>query len=424
MPACKHVARISKVKYVVRLLWGFVAAGALAGCGLSQPNFFWFEASFYQSEARLRTLYNTHTLPHAVVRAEFPPVPALAVIEQTAPTNGGGQLLRDEVITDSTVEATLQTGGLPDAVEINRSFAPIERRWFAMYYANPPLTFVYQTLMRDFDASAIRYHSSEVFRMNAVPRSVYRIALGAGPMAPPWPVTIPPSAYEALGVPTLGAPPPSQVDGRDWAPLAKSLAGEMREGRADYAIRTYKALRRLELANPVPGLEWKAVLFDSSVVSGFGVPDGTLFISTNLVEKLNDDQLAAALAHLMGHERYQHYPHNLRVGEQLELAGPARFFNAVPKYPDVLTTPEYGFSRWEEVDANRIAVEYLARIDIPPDILFDALHKLSPESGEASAGEWPSFAQIHHLPETAADLGRMLDAGIFRSPDHIAESSR
>jgi len=418
------MARISKVKYVVRLLWGFIVAGALTGCWLFQPNFFWFEASFYQSEARLRTLYNTHTLPRAVVSAEFPRVPTLAAIEQTTPTTRGGQLLRDEVITDSTVEAALQTDGLPDAVEINRSFAPIERRWFAMYYANPPLTVVYQTMMANLDASAIRYHSGEIFRMSAVPRSLYRLALGAGPIAPPWPVTIPPSAYEALGVPTLGAPPPSQVDGRDWAQLAKSLAAEMREGRTDYAIRAYKALSRLKLANPVAGLEWKAVLFDSSVVSGFGVPDGTLFISTSLVEKLNDDQLAAVLAHLMGHERYQHYPNNLKVGEQVQLAGSARSIPEVPKYPDVLTTPEYGFSRWQEVDANRTAVEYLARIDIPPDTLFDALHKLSPESREASVGEWPSFAEIHHLPETAADLGRMLDAGILRSPDPIAESSR
>ena len=225
-------------------------------------------------------------------------------------------------------------------------------------------------------------------------------------------------------MPTLGPPPPSQVDGRDWAQLAKSLAAEMREGRADYAIRAYKALSRLKLANPVVGLEWKAVIFDSSVASGFGVPDGTLFISTSLVEKLNDDQLAAAMAHLMGHERYQHYPHNLRFGEQVRLAGSPGLFKEVPKYPDVLTTREYGFTRWEEVDANRVAVEYLARIDIPPDTLFDALHKLSPESGEAGAGEWPSFAQIHHLPETTADLGRMLDAGILGSPDPSAESSR
>jgi len=411
---------------VARLFWGLIAAGVLTGCALSQPNFFWiFEAPFYGSEARLRTLYETHELPRAVIRAEFPQVPTLEAIEQTTPTTRGGQLLRDETIVDSTVEAALQTDGLPDAVEINRSFAPVERRWFAMYYANPPLTLVYETWLQAFDVSAIRYHSGKVFGMSAVPRSVYRLALGAGPMAPPWPVTIPPSAYAALGVPALGPPPPLQVDGQDWAQLAKSLAAEMREGRADYAIRVYKALSRLKLANPVAGLEWTAVLFDSSVVSGFGVPDGTLFISTSLVEKLNDEQLAAAMAHLMGHERYQHYPHNLKFGEQVRLAGPTRIFpEVVPKYPDVLTTPEYGFSRWEEVDANRIAVEYLARIDIPPDTLFDALHKLSLESREVSAGEWPSFDQIHHLPETAADLGRMLDAGILRSPDPIAQSSR
>ena len=166
------------------------------------------------------------------------------------------------------------------------------------------------------------------------------------------------------------------------------------------------------------------MLFDSAVASGFGVPDGTLFISTALVGQLSDDQLAAVMAHLMGHERYQHYPENLRVGEQVRLVGSTKFFPEVPKYPDVLALPEYGYSRWQEVDANRVAIEYLAKIDIPPDTLFDALHKLSAENPEAETDEWPSFARIHHLPQTAADLARMLDAGIFRSPDGFAELSR
>jgi hypothetical protein len=39
---------------------------------------------------------------------------------------------------------------------------------------------------------------------------------------------------------------------------------------------------------------------------GFGVPDGTLFVSDALVEELEDTELAAVIAHLMSHEWYQH----------------------------------------------------------------------------------------------------------------------
>ncbi len=75
----------------------------------------------------------------------------------------------------------------------------------------------------------------------------------------------------------------------------------------------------------------------------------------------------------------------------------------------------YSFSRAQEVETNFVAVQYLARINIPPDALFDALAKLSAPGPEARLGdEWPSFARIHHLPETAADVGRLLDAGIFK----------
>ncbi len=406
--------------------WAVLAAAAIAGCtALSQPNFgYLIESSFNNSEARLHELYTIKALPLAVARQDFPRAPTLAAIEQTNPTTEGGQLLRDAAITDSTVEGALESNGLPEAVEINRSLAPVDAQWFAMYYPNPPHTVVYETTIVEFDPVGSRYSGREVFRMNAVPRSAYRFALGVGATPPPWPVTIPAGVREDFGVGELGTPPPPNVDGQPWAQMAGSIASQMRQGRADYGRRAYQALTRLKRANPVAGLEWKAVLFDSAVASGFGVPDGTLFISTTLVEQLSDDQLAAAMAHLMGHERYQQYPQNLRVGEQVRLVGSTKFLPEVPKYPDVLALPDYGYSRWQEVDANRIAIEYLAKIDIPPDTLFDALHKLSVESPEPGAEEWPSFARIHHLPQTAADLARMLDAGIFHSPDGVAELSR
>jgi len=399
-----------------------ITAGEVIGC-TSLTRLDYFEPPFYQSEDRIEALYNMHDTPVAVAREDFPREPTLAAIEDATPSTLGSQLLRDEAITDSAVEAALQSDGLPEAVELNKSFLPAEYRSFEMYYESPPLTAVYQTSLTNFDAVASRYHGIANLRINLVPRSVYRLALRTGPMPPPWPVTIPAGAYDPFGVPKLGPPPPTQVEGRNWGQLATSLGSQMRQGRADYARRTYQVFRRLELANPVAGLEWKVVLFDSTVMSGFGVPDGTLFVSTGLVEKLTDDQLAAAMAHLMGHERYQHYPQNLRAGEQVQLLGSPRFFAEVPKYPDVLTLPQYGYSRWQEVDANRIAVEFLGRIDIPPDTLFDTLNKLSSDNSETVAAEWPSFSQIHHLPQTAADLARMLDAGIFRSPDGIADLS-
>ena len=216
--------------------WAVLAAATIAGCAtLSRPNLgYLIESPFFNSEARIRALYTIKALPLAVARQDFPQPPTLAAIEETNPATEGGQLLRDAAITDATVAGALESNGLPEAVEINRSIAPVDAQWFAMYYPNPPHTVVYESTIASFDPAAPRYSGSEVFAMNAVPRSAYRFALGVGETPPPWPVTIPSEAREDFAVAMLAGPPPPKVDGQAWAQLAKSIASQMRQGRADY----------------------------------------------------------------------------------------------------------------------------------------------------------------------------------------------
>ncbi len=294
-----------------------MAACAVAGCEtLSQPYFHLIESPFNRSEARIRALPQNST-PLRIVREELPPQMALAPFTDSSPASEGNKLLRDEVILDSSVLAVLKSNGVPDAVELNRSRDARTDRWFAMYYKGPPETLAYATSLRNFNASGPRYHGTRACDLPQVPRSVWRLALGEGPLAPPWPVTIPVAARAPFGVPLQGPPAPAKANGEGWARLARGVASTMEIGTGDDARRTREAIKRLAQANRADGLNWTAVLFNSRVASGFGVPDGTLFVSTSLVEKLNDNQLAAVLAHLMGHERYQHYPHNLTVGEQV-----------------------------------------------------------------------------------------------------------
>ena len=250
--------------------------------------------------------------------------------------------------------------------------------------------------------------------MNQIPRSVERLALGYGPLPPPWPVTV--KWRMQFGVPVIGGPAPPTVSGKGWAYLAASVRSAMRPARDDDAQRVKSLFAKIARANAVDGLNWMVMPFDSRIRSGFGVPDGTVFVSSGLADSLSDDELIAVIAHLMGHERYQHYAQNLQTARTMRFAtepGPI-VPEAPPPFPEALTRPRYAYTRWQEIEANRVAIDYLAKIDIPPDTLFDALAKLSSEA--AASDEWPSFSLIHHLPANAFDLGKLLDTGDLKSP--------
>jgi predicted Zn-dependent protease len=80
-----------------------------------------------------------------------------------------------------------------------------------------------------------------------------------------------------------------------------------------------------------------------------------------------------------------------------------------------------GYTEQQEIEANYMAVRYLAAINIAPDTLFDALTKLTP-SACMSSEPVDSFAYLadwgvnHHPGRSGEDLGKMLDAGVIVLP--------
>jgi Zn-dependent protease with chaperone function len=266
------------------------------------------------------------------------------------------------------------------------------------------------------------YESRVVVDLPTVPRSVQRLAFDEGLLAPPWPVTIPPDLRDAFAVPPQPAVLPTEVDGRDYAVVANDLAGRLPnlEG-ARSQERAAGALARLAAVARVEGLNWRVVVFNAAGAMGFGVPDGTLFVSDGLVRALDDAELAAVIAHLMGHEWYQHarsaaHRRNILaatflVGGAFSVAGGGMGVFMIPTggYLALIAHPEFGYRQEDEVEANYAAARVLRAANFPPDSLFDAMVKLS---GKGEPGTL-AFNRLHRL-STAALLqyGLLLDAGL------------
>jgi predicted Zn-dependent protease len=223
--------------------------------------------------------------------------------------------------------------------------------------------------------------------------------------------------------------------------------------QGESADRAAKAFARLNPSSKLPGFNWRLVVLRSPENLGSGVLDGTIFLSNGLVSRLSNDELVALIAHLLGHAAYRH-DHDFwteassaeRVGVAaaaiiggpvligvgllacggnpdacdggLKIAGAGLQITGsglvdatkVASGPSEIPPPDQesvhsDYSRDQEVEANFMAVKYLHDVGIPPDTPFDALVKLAKEPSP--------FSKLHHADISAADLGRMLDAGVI-----------
>ena len=246
----------------------------------------------------------------AVDRSEFPAgADIVASIKQASPTSQGAQLLRANTVSDLSVADAVRQYGVPDAVEFraaNQNYEPVKALWFGMFYKSPPRTLVFR---RPFDPNPFcaPVHGELVLNLNQLPRAVQRLTFAAPPTPPPWPITIPANLSDFYGAPAIPAAPPAIVNGKEYEPAADYLRAHVTEVRQGLPLkRASAAFAKLNKAAETAGIEWKLIVLANPEPIGFGVPDGSLFVSDGLIASLSDPELAAVVAHLMAHVRYQH----------------------------------------------------------------------------------------------------------------------
>jgi Peptidase family M48 len=383
-------------------------AAALSGCGLN--------------EMAARDNLTTRT---QAVAPMLLPVGNTASAE-SAPGNlgsagsaaNGDQLLCEAVAAYPNLAPVVTEIGTPDAVEVNLNRV-------ALYYRNPPRTLVYEE--PPFSPNA-----NDVMDLKVVPRSVERLGFQEAPVPGPWPITVTLPQAEILGAPKLPNPPQGEEPAsfaskyREQADDLRSKISEVREGEA--YDRVNKALARLNPKSSLPGFDWRIVLVESPDDLVTFVPDGTIFLSNGLVGKLSDDELAAVIAHFMGHGAYgddRNTWTELGTGEKIGMvvAGGIVVAAMFPFWPALAAAgarpPDHiGYTEQQEIDADYMAVGFLAAADIAPDKLFDAMVKLSSPvcKSPQDANGLVDFNAYHHAQRNAEDLGKLLDAGLIPSP--------
>lgn len=168
--------------------------------------------------------------------------------------------------------------------------------------------------------------------------------------------------------------------------------------------RAQRVAGRLIPLTGEPNLRWEVVLFDDPGVNAFALPNGKIGIYRGMMEAVqNDDQLAAVIGHELGHVTADHAAQ--RIGtQQMSQLGAALVGSALGAGPQQANEiagllgmgATYGvvlpFSRQQELEADRIGVQYMARAGYQP---VEALEFWQNQMMQAGRGGPPEFLSTH-----------------------------
>jgi Zn-dependent protease with chaperone function len=130
-------------------------------------------------------------------------------------------------------------------------------------------------------------------------------------------------------------------------------------------------------------------LVDDPGINAANAGDSQFMVTTGLLQKANDDQLQAVLAHEVAHEDLGHVAKAQTLGAGLNI-GVILLDQLIPGSGAI--TPiagelvARGYSRREEYEADRHGVELLRRIGKPKEQMIDALSWLMQASGPSGGG--------------------------------------
>jgi predicted Zn-dependent protease len=157
----------------------------------------------------------------------------------------------------------------------------------------------------------------------------------------------------------------------------------------------------------LPSLPWEFTLLDSDVINAFALPGGKVFMSRGLAQMMtNEAQLAGVLGHEIGHVTARHGNERFSraAGAQLGLGvlgvavgsgAEAQMISDLAGQATELAL--LGYSRSQELESDKLGMEYMARAGYNPAAQRDVMEILLKAAG---SGGQPEFFSTHPHPES------------------------
>jgi len=159
------------------------------------------------------------------------------------------------------------------------------------------------------------------------------------------------------------------------------------------------------------------VIDKDDVENAFALPGGYIYIFKALLEKLDDDELAAILAHEVGHVCARHSIKRLQSGLGYQIMQILVIRGAKDSYTRRKAGEAFGQlmlanSREHEFEADALAVKYLKKANYDPEGMLNALDKLLQWQMEGKTGPKRYWFTHPYLSARKAQVSREITGQI------------
>jgi predicted Zn-dependent protease len=182
--------------------------------------------------------------------------------------------------------------------------------------------------------------------------------------------------------------------------LARTQMGllSLRKGKVnDEEFKKIQAIgERLAQVSDRKAVRYQFGVIREKSLNAFTLPGGTIYIHTGILEKGTEDEVAAVLAHEVGHVAARHVAKHLQAdlgfSAVLAVAQVAGMkVNSARVMKSIYTRLNKGFSRQDELEADRLALRYAKRAGYDPHALisfFEKMLEAHPEGPAQRARVW------------------------------------
>ncbi len=209
--------------------------------------------------------------------------------------------------------------------------------------------------------------------------------------------------------------------GREEHPKLVAAFGGAYQERAELNAYITEIGRRLQRVSEMPELPFTFTVINSDDVNAFALPGGFVHITRGILALANSEaEIAGVLAHEIGHVTARHSAQRYSRGvfTQLGVAilGTATGSRAVGNLAQLgAALYVQGFSREQELEADRLGVRYLGRAGYDPRAMASFLAAMQAESALAAKiagreGREPTASLFSSHPRTVERVAQAADA--------------
>lgn len=164
--------------------------------------------------------------------------------------------------------------------------------------------------------------------------------------------------------------------------------------------RLKKIGAKIAQASDRQDLEYHFFVVDDKELNAFAIPGGSVYVNLGILNAANDDELAAVVAHEVGHVAARHSVKKLQVILGYQIVMSIAFNKAssldVARAVDVMfNLISLGYSREDERLADRLSIKYTHRAGFNPRGIVSFLYKLEAEAKKQDISYHLVFLSSH-----------------------------